>query len=168
MREWPKRSGVFNLNGGRGNLFKLDTIYFFVVSPSYKRGDAFFRFLEREINLYDYYRKFSFSDYTDEIHKRHDIERWVENIVNSAIDVGEIILSSEKKKIPNYYSDIFLQLAIMPQFKEIDSAQFTHWVKLRNILAHEYLDIKWKQIDNFIKENSEQLKLFLDSAKKFI
>lgn len=72
-------------------------------------------FLEQEISSYDYFSAFSFTDYQD-AHKRRDIERWVENMINSAIDIGEIILASEKKKIPDYYKDIFVQLGLLPEF----------------------------------------------------
>ena len=110
-------------------------------------------FLEEEMSLYDYFYPFVFEHYQD-VHKRHEVERWVENIVNSAIDVGEIILASAKKRIPDYYKDIFIQLGLLPQFKSLNVEKFTEWVKLRNILAHEYLDIKWQKINGFIKELS--------------
>lgn len=124
-------------------------------------------FLEEEIGLYDYFSSFTVKEYED-IHKRHEVERWVENMVNSAIDVGEVILASEKKKIPDYYKDIFVQLGTLPQFKSIDKETFTRWVKLRNILAHEYLDIKWQRINEFAKNCLPHFKNFMESAKKFL
>lgn len=71
-------------------------------------------------------------------------------MINSAIDIGEVILASEKKKIPDYYKDIFVQLGLLPQFKSINVEKWTGWVKLRNILAHEYVDIKWQRIEEFV------------------
>lgn len=124
-------------------------------------------FIEEEINLYSYFSSFELKDYHD-IHKRHEVERWVENMINSAIDTGEIILASERKRIPDYYKDIFVQLGLLPQFKSINVEKFTGWVKLRNILAHEYLDIKWHKIEDFIKNSNVQFKDFLESAKKFL
>ena len=124
-------------------------------------------FLQSELAFYDYFSAFSFTDYQDG-HKRRDIERWAENMVNSAIDIGEIILASEKKKIPDYYKDVFVQLGLLKEFKGMDVDKFTGWVKLRNILAHEYLDIKWQRISGFIKDSLVHFKSFLESAKKFI
>jgi len=124
-------------------------------------------FLEQETNFCDYFSAFSFADYQD-AHKRRDIERWVENMINSAIDIGEIILASEKKKIPDYYKDIFIQLGLLPEFHSINVEKFTGWVKLRNILAHEYLDIKWQKVNTFVKDSSEHFREFLESAKRFL
>lgn len=124
-------------------------------------------FLEQEMSFYDYFSAFSFADYQD-AHKRRDIERWVENMINSAIDIGEIVLASYKKKIPDYYKDVFVQLGLLSQFKSMDVEKFTGWVKLRNILAHEYLDIKWKRIEEFIKGSQPYLSLFLKNIKKVL
>ena len=123
--------------------------------------------LDKKLVFCDYFSAFSFSDYQDG-HKRRDIERWAENMVNSAIDTGEIILASEKKKIPDYYKDIFVQLGLLKEFKGMDVDKWTGWVKLRNILAHEYLDIKWQRISGFNKDSPVHFKAFLESAKKFL
>jgi len=104
----------------------------------------------------------------NESHKRRDIERWVENVINCALDAGEIILASKKKKIPDYYRDVFIQLGLLPEFKSLDTAKFTVWVKLRNILAHEYLDLKWARINAFAKDSHPYFLKFLESAKKFL
>jgi uncharacterized protein YutE (UPF0331/DUF86 family) len=44
-------------------------------------------------------------------------------------------------------------LSILPQFEGSGVEDMAKWVRLRNILAHEYLDIRWKQIERFIKED---------------
>ncbi len=124
-------------------------------------------FLGQEMDSSDYFSVFSFIDYQD-LHKRRDLERWVENMINSAIDIGEIILASERKKIPDYYKDIFVQLGLLTQFKSINVDRWTEWVKLRNILAHEYLDIKWQRIEDFVKNSKTYFKDFLESAKRFL
>lgn len=124
-------------------------------------------FLEQEMSFCDYFLAFSFVDYQD-AHKRRDIERWVENMVNSSLDIGEIILASEKKRMPNSYRDVFVNLGFLPQFKGADIDKFTEWVKLRNILAYEYLDIKWQKINNFTKESKPRFERFLENTKKFL
>lgn len=124
-------------------------------------------FLEEEMSLYDYFFPFLFGHYQD-VHKRHEVERWVENMINSGIDIGEIILASEKKKIPDYYKDIFFQLGLLPEFPSINVEKFTGWVKLRNILAYEYLDIKWQKVNSFVKDSTQHFREFLESAKRFL
>lgn len=124
-------------------------------------------FLEEELTLYEYFQKFSYKDYED-IHKRHEVERWVENLINSAIDIGEIILASNRIKIPDYYREIFLKLANFDEFKDVRIDKFGEWVRLRNILAHEYLDIKWDSIKRFIEESREYFERFLQKVKEII
>lgn len=124
-------------------------------------------FLSQEVSFQEYFSKFDFNGYQDPHHRR-DIERWVENMINSAIDIGEVILASEKKRIPDYYKDVFVQLGLLPKFRQMDVAKFTGWVKLRNILAHEYLDLKWQKISAFAQECKIHFEVFLDAAKEFL
>jgi uncharacterized protein YutE (UPF0331/DUF86 family) len=42
------------------------------------------------------------------------------------------------------------------------------WVKFRNIVAHEYLDIKWGSIRKFIKGANTLYKNFLNTAKQYL
>lgn len=42
------------------------------------------------------------------------------------------------------------------------------WVRLRNVLAHEYLDIKWKRINDFMHTSEPPIRAFIDAAKKFL
>ncbi len=62
-------------------------------------------------------------EYFKERSKRRDIERWIENIINSSIDISK-------------------------------------WVRFRNIIAHEYLDIRWNSIKKFIQETEVLYKNF--------
>ncbi len=115
----------------------------------------------------EYFSNFTRKDYKD-ILKGHQIERWIENIINFCIDIGEIILASNKKLIPQYYKDIFVELGLLPQFKDKGIEKIIPWIKLRNILAHEYLDIRWNRIEDFLKNSETVILDFIKSAKGFI
>lgn len=72
----------------------------------------------------------------------------------STLDIAKLILASEKREIPQTYKDIlkiFCSLYLDSQFGE----RFSWFVSLRNILVHEYLDIKWRRIQRFINEAEE-------------
>jgi uncharacterized protein YutE (UPF0331/DUF86 family)/predicted nucleotidyltransferase len=124
-------------------------------------------FVEEEMTLYPYFEKFTFKDYQD-IHKCLEIERWVENLINSSIDIGKIILASKKEKVPDYYREIFLRLSQKEEFQNTQIIKIAQWIKLRNILAHEYLNIKWESIEKFIKESKPILEEFLKKVKELI
>jgi len=125
-------------------------------------------FLEEQLRLYKIYCQTEQKEYEKEIRRRNEIERWVENIMNASIDISKIILGSQKKMIPDTYRSS-LQHAIWELKLSNDFIEkFEKWVKLRNVLAHEYLDIKWKRISVFIRESEPYFKLFVEAAKKFL
>ena len=99
---------------------------------------------------------------------RRNVERWAENIVNSSIDIAKIILASEKKKIPQTYREIMHELSLLKDFKNEDAERLAQSAKLRNILAHEYLDVRFRQIEKFTKGSLPAYRALLDFAKKFI
>jgi len=125
-------------------------------------------FLEEQLRLYEIYCKTKQDEYEKEVRKRNEIERWVENIVNVSIDISKIILGSQKKLIPDTYrgslQHAIWELKLPDDFIE----KFERWVKLRNVLAHEYLDIKWKRILDFIQNSEPYFKSFADASKKFL
>jgi len=62
-------------------------------------------FLENELKDYKKFESLLWEDYNKDRSKRRDVERWIENIVNSSIDITKIILSRrEKKKCLNNFS----------------------------------------------------------------
>lgn len=125
-------------------------------------------FIEQQFELYPYFMRFSVHDYTDDLHKRNDVERWIENIVNASIEMAKIILGSRKRLIPDTYRDALRQAVWQLKLPEDVAERFERWAKLRNVLAHEYLDIKWKRIVNFIQESESSFRQFTDAAKRFL
>lgn len=95
------------------------------------------------------------------------MERWIENLVMSALDIAKVILASGKREIPQSYRDtlkIFCSLYLDSEFGE----RFSWFASLRNILVHEYLDIKWKKIQRFIKDAEELFPLFINRVKEIV
>lgn len=125
-------------------------------------------FLEEQIALYEYFEKFTEKEYSNDVHKRNDVERWVENMVNASIDAAKIIVASQKKPIPDTYKDTMKQAIWVLNLSEDFIKKLEYWIKLRNVLAHEYLDIKWKRIENFIKDSETYFKAFIKEAQGYI
>jgi len=125
------------------------------------------RFLENEYVDLQKFENLTKQEYIQDNDKRRNVERWVENLVMSAIDISKIILASEKKEIPQTYRETLFRFVV--RFLDKDSAQrFSHFAELRNILSHEYLDIKWEKIVEFIKNASTLYPPFIEKAKEFI
>jgi len=125
-------------------------------------------FLETERADYKKFKSLSWQEYNVDRDKRRNVERWIENIVNSSIDIAKIILTSENLSLPDTYKEIVNSLALVQGFDKENMAKLSEWVKFRNILVHEYLDIKWSFINRFIKEAEPLYKNFLEKVKEYI
>lgn len=125
-------------------------------------------FLDSELESYATFKVMTGQEYETNIDQRRNVERWAENIVNAAIDTAKIILGSNKKLIPESYR-VTLQRSVWAlNLPEDFIEKFEKWVKLRNVLAHEYLDIKWKRINDFIQNSEPYFKKFIEAAKNFL
>jgi len=127
----------------------------------------YLRFLESEFSEIEQIKKFTWNDYLQDSFKRKVAERWVENLVMSALDIAKVLLASEKKQIPQTYKDtlkIFAATYIDTAFAE----RFSEFALLRNILVHEYLDIKWKRIRNFIEQAEILYPIFIKKIKEIV
>ncbi|MBU2634845.1 DUF86 domain-containing protein [Patescibacteria group bacterium] len=110
------------------------------------------QFLNNEMKELKIFEELSFGDYTENKNKRRNIERWAENIINVSIDIAKILLASEKKDMPKTYEEALLKFGILASLNQQEAEKFSKFANLRNLLAHEYLDILYKRIQVFIKE----------------
>lgn len=125
-------------------------------------------FLERELADFPKFRNLSWNEYQNDNDRRRNVERWVENIVNSSIDIAKIILAMDRVKIPQTYKDILHNLGATHYFKEGLARKLSQWARLRNIVTHEYLDIRWDSIKEFIQGSEPVYQGFVKIVKKDI
>jgi len=124
-------------------------------------------FLAEQFKDLEKFKKMTWSDYRDDRDNRRNIERWIENLVIASLDIAKIILASEKKEIPQSYKDtlkVFTAIYIDSSIAD----RFSGFTEFRNIIVHEYLDIKWKKIANFIKEAEKLYPTFIEKVKKIV
>ncbi|MCX5866781.1 MAG: DUF86 domain-containing protein [Proteobacteria bacterium] len=124
-------------------------------------------FLEKEIEDYEVFRSIIWEEYNSDRHKRRNLERWIENIVNSSLDISKIILAAEGKTLPDTYREILVSLSLIPGFVKEEMENLSNWVKLRNIISHEYLDVRWASISKFIAGSRPGYEKFLKSVKEY-
>lgn len=126
-------------------------------------------FLEDEFEQISEIKQISWKDYEDDKFKRKIIERWAENLVMSALDISKIVLASDKRMIPQSYKGVLKVFAgLYINSDEQFAERFSEFAKLRNIVAHEYLDIKWGKIQKFIKEAGELYPEFIKKIKELL
>lgn len=133
-----------------------------------ERLERLIDFLEEQAGLYQVYRGFSPDEYERDPRKRNEIERWLENIINAVIDAGKVMLGSEKHLIPPTYREIVRRSMRMVGIPDDFETRFDGWVRLRNVLAHEYLDIKWKRLVEFAEQSEPAIRQFIAGIKEFL
>lgn len=125
-------------------------------------------FLQEELKDFENFKSLSWEQYNLSRDKRRNVERWVENIINSSIDVAKIILASEGLTLPDTYKEVVVSLSLVSMFDKKSMEDLSRWVKLRNIITHEYLDIRWKSIERFIKEAAPMYNSFLETVNLYL
>lgn len=125
-------------------------------------------FLEDELKDYDTFESLSWEEYNLDRSKRRDVERWVENIINSSIDIAKIILASEGLPLADTYKEIVGSLSLVSSFDREEIEKLSKWIRLRNIISHEYLDIRWASIKRFISEAKPLYVNFLNKVKEYL
>lgn len=128
-------------------------------------------FLEQEVKDYETFRALTWQEYADENNrmKKRAVERWTEQLVTAMLDAAKTIVASEKRKMPHTYREIVEELGSVSPFNENElTVKLAGWTRLRNILAHEYLDHRWKELSAFIAETEPLWKDFIERVKVFM
>jgi uncharacterized protein YutE (UPF0331/DUF86 family) len=94
---------------------------------------------------------------------RRNIERIIENLANACIDIAKIILAGEPVEIPGTYQDIILKLGELKIVESDLASKIAALAKARNVLAHQYLDLKWDIINPLIRDCPVFLNEFIKS-----
>ena len=123
-------------------------------------------FLEEELKSFEEFRGLNQSLYEADRGKKRNVEHWVEGIVLCSIDLAEIVLASEKIRLPEKYKEILKSLSFLKDFDKNTAEKLGRLAGLRNMITHEYLDIRWQQIDGFIKTSQPLYEYLVDFIKK--
>lgn len=114
-------------------------------------------FMAGELGDFQKFTGYTWNDYQFDRDKRRNIERWIENLTNSVIDIAKILIAAENYPMPQSYREILFAFGAK-YFNEEFGKRIERWATLRNVVTHEYLDIKWNTIKAFLSES----KPFLD------
>ncbi|MGR3309207.1 MAG: DUF86 domain-containing protein [Candidatus Brocadiales bacterium] len=107
-------------------------------------------FLKLQMEDYPRYQKVDWNEYSKDRFLRREIERWVEDTINCVIDIVKIILSREKLPIPNTNKELLKAIETVGDFEKGFGEGISRWASIRNKLAHEYLDLKWEGVKDFL------------------
>ena len=125
-------------------------------------------FLAEELSDWPFFENLSWEEYEGDRRRRREVERWIENIVNCSLDMAKILLASEKKRLPETYKEILKSLSLLPGFDREVAFGLAADARLRNILAHEYLDLRFQRLEEFIKKSRPRYEYLLNFVANFL
>jgi uncharacterized protein YutE (UPF0331/DUF86 family)/predicted nucleotidyltransferase len=125
-------------------------------------------FLTEEFKEIEGFENLSFKEYREDKLKRRNIERWTENVINATIDIAKITLASEKKEMPKTYEQALSRFGNFMGLGEKETEELAFFARLRNILAHEYLDVLYDRINKFIKDSPPLYRHLFDFLSKYV
>ncbi|KAF0134348.1 MAG: hypothetical protein FD145_728 [Candidatus Saganbacteria bacterium] len=125
-------------------------------------------FIETELMDLEKYKATTWEVFKENRDIRRNIERITENIANGCIDISKIIFAGEALELPSTYKDVIIQLGINKIIPQKTAEELAKIAALRNILAHEYLDLEWEKIKFFITDGKKTIKEFTGVAQKII
>ena len=94
-------------------------------------------------------------------HVLMDMETFDQITLNDAV-FGDAV----KYLKPNM--EVLIDFCLLSSFNENEAREFAQFSKVRNILAHEYLDIRFEQVRKFIQDAEPGYKKLLEFVKHFV
>lgn len=118
-------------------------------------------FAEVELGDLEKFKGLSFEVYQRDRDVRRNIERLIENLVNCSTDIAKIVIAGENLELPETYKEVFERLEEAGMIGGDLARSLGDYAHLRNIRAHQYLDIKWKMVKDFVDRGGGIYQKFL-------
>lgn len=110
-------------------------------------------FIETELQDRERFRGITQRRYRFDRDLRRNLERWTETLINAAIDIGKVVLSSGGRPLPYTCGQILADLETLPGFTGL-SGRLQPLAAVRNLMAHEYLDLRFGRVARFVDEGA--------------
>lgn len=104
------------------------------------------KFVKRKISLiqddlekFSEFKEYSFNEIASDFVKQAAMERFLERIINRAIDVNQhLIIEKKNVSAPKDYAETFITLSDIGIYPEKFGKDISKSVGARNVLAHDY------------------------------
>jgi len=106
--------------------------------------------------------------YQQDRDKQRSLDRCTENAANAAIDSAKILLASNHISLPETYEEMLLGLRALPDFDTTHATTLSRCAGMRNILAHHYLDLRFRGIISFVNKSLPSLLYLCSFIEKSI
>jgi len=131
------------------------------------RLERILAFMEDELKDASEFSDTSLAAYQRERSLRRNLDRWVEVLINGTIDIAKIVQASEGLPIPQTYGQILSLLPSVPGFSTVPEDIRT-LAPLRNIMAHEYLDLRFTRVRRFIDSDIRIIRAVMAATRAWM
>lgn len=121
-------------------------------------------FVQDGLQEFGKFAQVTWEQYRDDADMRRNLERWVETLIQAVIDMAKVLASSAGRPVPQTYRQMVSELASLPGFDSPCVQALARWTRLRNLLAHEYLDLRWDSLRDFVENAPASLHSVWQSA----
>lgn len=110
----------------------------------------------------------SFETYKKDRDIQAIIERRLETSIQSCIDIGNHIISSENMGSPSDYGEIFIILAEKEIINDSQANKLIRMAGFRNVLIHEYRDILIEKVYDILQNRLSDFYEFAQSILDYV
>ena len=112
-----------------------------------------FATLEEYLSQMNEYANISLKDYADDWKIQRIVERTLQMMIETCLDISSHIISDEKLRVPETYADMFRILVQNSILEEPHLEAFEKMAKFRNIIVHDYEKIDAEIVLGILQKN---------------
>jgi len=114
------------------------------------------------------YKKITVSQYSSDWKTQRIVERTLQMMIETCVDVAGHIISDKGYRIPKSYSDTFLVLKENDILSEELFSSVEKMAKFRNIVVHHYDKVDAEIVVGILKKDLKDLTGFRDAIVSFL
>jgi len=124
--------------------------------------------LKYYVGILESYKDKSEEEISDDVTLRGAIERYLQVAIECALDIGEMVISSEGLRKADTYKDVILRLGEAGVLEKDFAERFSPAAGFRNILVHHYAEINVKDMYLFLQGNIDDFSEFALAIGKYL
>lgn len=127
-----------------------------------------FETIENALNALRDLRELEYPEFADAYFLRSAAERELQVAIQSALDIGDIIILEETGEETDDYLDIFPTLADLGVLPASFAEHFNRMAELRNVLVYLYEDVDPAQLYEIMHEDLVDFDLFMQYVGSYL
>ena len=131
------------------------------------RLERLLEFIDEEMQDRAGFTAMTLQRYLTDRDSRRSLDRWVETLISAAIDIAKVILASEHRTVPQTYGQILAELEALAAFSRL-AGRLKPLAALRNLMAHEYLDLRYGRVKGFVSTGSADIATHCESTRAWL